>query len=86
MHFIGSPADSKDFENVVTKKLRSAKKQSHALKNYKEELSSILSENEDSVSESDLNCDFNYRDLTQEEYLNLSSNVSEKIGMIFFDK
>ena len=49
-------------------------------------LSSILSENEDSVGESDHNCDFNYRDFTQEEYLNLSSHVSEKTGMIFFDK
>ena len=49
-------------------------------------LSSILSENEDSVGESDHNCDFNYRDFTQEEYLNRSSHVSEKTGMIFFDK
>ena len=49
-------------------------------------LSSILSENEDSVGERDHNCDFNYRDFTQEEYLNRSSHISEKTGMIFFDK
>jgi hypothetical protein len=52
----------------------SASKQLQAVK-----LSSILSENEDSVGESDHNCDFNYRDLTQEEYLNLSIHVSEKM-------